>query len=150
MKGTWQGSGTWQTSGGGGGLVALVVVLAISVAVLHAIWHAIVEAAEIAALVVVSAIGAAALVGVTYAALRIRAYVLEQRARREVRPNVIRLSKTAVQSRPGPGSLWTAEMDSPPALEPPAVRLHPDQLAELAAILRRSQRPEQQEEGTAR
>ena len=84
MKGTWQGSGTWQTSGGGGGLVALVVVLAISVAVLHAIWHAIVEAAEIAALVVVSAIGAAALAGVTYAALRIRAYVLEQRARRPI------------------------------------------------------------------
>ena len=61
-----------------------MVVLAISVAVLHAIWHAIVEAAEIAALVVVSAIGAAALAGVTYAALRIRAYVLEQRARRPI------------------------------------------------------------------
>ena len=31
---------------------------------------------------------------------------------------------------------------APPALEQPAVRLHPDQLAELAEILRRSQRPE--------
>jgi len=94
-RGTWQGSGTWQTTGGGGrrGLVALVVVLVIAAAVLHAIWHTIVEAAEIVALVVVSAIGAAALGGVAYAALRIRAYVLGQRARRPVpvRAEVIQL-----------------------------------------------------------
>ena len=142
MKGTWQGSTARQTSGGGGGLVALVVVLAISVAVLHAIWHAIVEAAEIAALVVVSAIGAAALAGVTYAALRIRAYVLEQRARRP-----ISVRAEVVDVFPHPDS---APIAAPRALESPAVRLHPDQLAELAEILRRSQRPEQQEEGTAR
>ena len=129
MKGTWQGSGTWQTSGGGGGLVALVVVLAISVAVLHAIWHAIVDAAEITALVVVSAIGAGALAGVTYAALRIRAYVLEQRARRP-----ISVRAEVVDVFPHPDS---APIAAPRALESPAVRLHPDQLAELAEILRR-------------
>jgi hypothetical protein len=133
MKGTWQGSGTWQTSGGGG-LVALVVVLAISGAVLHDIWHTIVEAAEIVALVFVSAIGAAVLGGVTYAALRIRAYMLEQRAQRPVQ-----VRAEVVDVFPHPDS---APIAAPRALESPAVRLHPDQLAALAEIIRRRQRPE--------
>ena len=92
--------GTWQTDDhGGAGLVALAVVLVIVAAVLHAIWHTIVEAAELAALGVVSVIAAAALAGAAYAALRIRAYVLEQRARRPVpvRAEIIRLGAEPVR-----------------------------------------------------
>lgn len=96
--------------GGGGGLIALVTVLAITGAVLHAIWHTIVEVADIAALVVVSATGAAALGGGAYAVSRIRARILEQRARRPaaVRAEVIPLGTDAAP-----------ETDRP-ALEPPA------------------------------
>ena len=111
-----------------------MVVLGIVAAVIHAIWHTIVEAAEIAAIVVVSAIGAAALAGVTYAALRIRAYVLEQRARRPISVRAEVIDVFPHQE--------SAPIAAPRALESPAVRLHPDQLAELAEILRRSQRPE--------
>ena len=70
--------------GGGGALVAVVVVLAIIGAVIHAIWHAIVEAVEVVALVLVSAAGLAVLAGGVYAAVRIRARVLEARARRTI------------------------------------------------------------------
>jgi hypothetical protein len=81
------------SGGGGGRAIAALVTLAIIGAVIHAIWHTIVEAGEIIALVLASAIGAAALAGVTYGALQVRARVLEQRRRRPVpvRGEVIRL-----------------------------------------------------------
>ena len=46
--------------------------------------------------------------------------------------------RTVIRAVPEPGEL----PGQPPALEPPAVRLHADQLAELAEILRRPGRPE--------
>lgn len=131
MRGTWQGSGTWQTSGGGGGLVALAVVAVVIAAVLHAIWHTIVEAAEIAALVVVSAIGAAVLAGVAYAVLRIRARMLEQRARE---PITVR----SVVVKPGAEPGGQVPHYAAPALSAP-VRLPQDQLEELAELIRRGQ-----------
>jgi hypothetical protein len=78
---------------GGGELVALVVIVAIIGAVVHAIWHTIIEAAEIVALVLVSAAGLGLAAGGIYLAVRIRARQLEARARRPVpaRAQVIRL-----------------------------------------------------------
>jgi hypothetical protein len=58
--------------GGGGGLVALAVVLVAAAAVLHAIWHTLVEVAEIAALTVVSVAGLAAVAGIGLLAHRAR------------------------------------------------------------------------------
>ena len=52
--------------------------------------------------------------------------------------------RTVIRAVPEPGVLTGQQA----ALEQPAVRLHPDQLAELAEILRRSQRPAV-EEGTS-
>ena len=105
--------GTWKTEGGGlggAGLIALVVVLAIAAAVLHAIWRTIVEAAEIAAVTVIAVIAAAVLAGAGYAALRIRRRVLEQRARRPVpvRAEVVQLGAEVVRAA-----------DRQPALEAP-------------------------------
>ena len=70
--------------GGGGALIAVLVVLAIIGAVVHAIWHQLVEAVEIVALVLVSGCGLAVAAGGVYAAVRIRARVLELRARHTV------------------------------------------------------------------
>jgi hypothetical protein len=64
----------------GGGLIALVVVLAVIGAVIHAIWHTIVEVAEIIALTVLSLTGLAAVAGIGYVALRIRASITRSRA----------------------------------------------------------------------
>ena len=58
--------------GGGDGLVALAVVLVAAAAVLHAIWHTLVEVAEIAALTVVSVAGLAAVAGIGLLAHRAR------------------------------------------------------------------------------
>jgi hypothetical protein len=66
---------------GGGGLLALVVVLAVAAAI-RAAWHAIVTALEITAYVAASIAAAAMLAGAAYAAVRIRRHVLEVRARR--------------------------------------------------------------------
>jgi biotin transporter BioY len=64
----------------GGGLIALVVVLAVIGAVIHAIWQTIVEVAEIVALTVLSITGLAAVAGIGYVALRIRASIARSRA----------------------------------------------------------------------
>jgi hypothetical protein len=66
--------------GGGGALVAAVVILAIIAAVIHAIWHTLVEIAEIAAWTVLGIAGVAAAAGIGYAALRVRASVTSRRA----------------------------------------------------------------------
>ena len=91
-----------------GGLVALVVVLAVIGAVIHAIWHTIVEVAEIVALTVLSMTGLAAVAGIGYVALRIRASITRSRA------------------QTGPEAVITGEVthDSihvghPPAIAPP-------------------------------
>ena len=102
---------------GGGLLVALVVIGA----VIHAIWHALVEAAEIAALTLLSAAGLAAVAGLVYTAVRIRARAVASRERQTIpaRAEVIRLGAVP-------------EHD---AIKPPRVYLNvtPEQ---LAAILR--------------
>jgi biotin transporter BioY len=64
----------------GGGLVALVVTLAVIGAVIHAIWRTIVEAAEIAALTVLGITGLAAVAGIGYVVLRIRTSMARSRA----------------------------------------------------------------------
>jgi hypothetical protein len=79
--------------GGGGALIAVLVALAVVGAIIHAIWHTLVEAAEIAALTVLSLAGLAAVAGLGYAALRVRARMASPRAQRviPVRAEVIRL-----------------------------------------------------------
>lgn len=92
----------------GGGLIALVVVLAVIGAVIHAIWHTIVEVAEIIALTVLSLTGLAAVAGIGYVALGIRASIARSRA------------------QTGPEAVITGEVihdsinvDHPPAIAPP-------------------------------
>jgi len=84
--------------GGGPVLIAVLVVLAIIGAVVHAIWHQLVEAVEIVALVLVSGCGLAVAAGGVYLAMRIRARQLEVRARRTVpaRAQVIRLGEPPI------------------------------------------------------
>jgi hypothetical protein len=115
-------------SGGGG--VVLLVVLA-----LVASRGGGISAGLLIVVIVLAVVVALAIAGT--------AAVLVHRARQEAaRPNVIRLSQTPVTKMPPRGEFLTAGFDTPPVLEQPAVRLHPEQLAELAEILRRDQRPE--------
>jgi hypothetical protein len=65
-------------SNGGGGL-AVVVVLAILAAVLHAIWRQLVEVVEITGLVILGMLGLALGAGAVYAGVRIRRRVLDAR-----------------------------------------------------------------------
>lgn len=60
--------------------MALLTVLAVIGAVVHAIWHTIVEAAEIIALTVLGITGLAAVAGIGYLVLRIRASIARSRA----------------------------------------------------------------------
>jgi len=89
--------------GGGGALIAVLVALAVAGAIIRAIWHVLVEAAEIAALVVVSAAGLAAAAGLGYAALRVRASIVS--SRREAAPKAVIIS--------------SIDRSQPPAIEPP-------------------------------
>jgi len=80
---------------GGGGLAALIVVLVVIGAVIHAIWHTLVEVAEIAAWTVLGAAGLAAIAGLVYAAVRVRASVTTSRPGRVIPAEVIRLGTPA-------------------------------------------------------
>ena len=110
---------------GGGGLVLLIVVVLLAGGHGGAVSGALVAVLIAAALIVV--LGVAAL-----------AALLVHRVRRPAPGNVVQIPGPA---RPAWSSLDPA--DAPRALEPSReVRLEPGQLAELAEILRRSQRPE--------
>ena len=113
-----------ETSGGGG--VVLLIALALLAA--HGGGISAALAAVVIALVVAVVLALAGLGG-----------YLVYRARREVRPH-FRQVVQAPLVRDQSSALAAA---APPALEQPAVRLHADQLAELAEILRRTERPEQ-------
>ena len=58
MRGTWQGSGTWKTTGGGGGLVLIVALVLIGSGAASAIASAVVTL-----LIVIGAVIGAALLG---------------------------------------------------------------------------------------
>ena len=85
-----------------------------------------------------AAVVIALVVAVVLAVAGLGAYLV-YRARREVRPHF----RQVVQAPLVRDQTSALPATSLPALEPPAVRLHPDQLAELAEILRRTERPEQ-------
>ena len=91
-----------------GGLIALVVVLAVIGAVIHAIWHTIVEVAEIVALTVLSITGLAAVAGIGYVALRIRASLARSRA--QTGPKAVIVSEVTHDS---------INVGVPPAIAPP-------------------------------
>jgi hypothetical protein len=84
-------------SSGGGGLAVALIALAILAAVLHAIWRQLVEVVEITGLVILGMLGLALGAGAVYAGVRIRARVLEVRARRAIpaRAQVIQLGRPA-------------------------------------------------------
>jgi hypothetical protein len=107
-----------ETSGGGG--IVLVVVLA-----LVASHGGGISAALLIVVIVLAVVAAAAAAGTVA--------VVVHRGRQEVRP--------APSLAPRPVLRAEVLGDPHPAIEP--VRLHPEQLAELAEILRRDQRPEQ-------
>ena len=92
----------------GGGLIALVVVLGVIGAVIHAIWHTIVEVAEIVALTVLSITGLAAVAGIGYVTLRIRASIARSRA--QTGPKAVIVSEVTHDS---------IHVGHPPAIAPP-------------------------------
>lgn len=108
-----------ETSGGGG--VVLVVAMA-----LIAGGNGAISAAAVAILITIAvliAVSIAAVVG-----------LVVYRARREWQP--VQTSRRAAGGFTAPVVHEVRPHLAPPALEAPAVRLHPDQLAELARILR--------------
>ena len=112
-----------ETSGGGGGILLIALALIAG----HGSGISAALVAVVIALVVAVALVVAGLGG-----------YLVYRARREVRPRfrqVVQAPLVRDQSSVLPAA-------AAPALEQPAVRLHPDQLAELAEIIRRQRRPE--------
>ena len=126
MRGTWEGSGTWKTSGPDGGLVLAVIAAAVVIgsgaaaAIASALVTLIVVAAVVMVLAVLGMIGL-----VVY---RVR----QDRPRRAITPPAVYQVPRAAQQR--------LEAPQPLAIEPPReVHLHitvsPEQ---LAAILRHS------------
>jgi hypothetical protein len=85
MRGTWQGSGTWQSGGSGGGkaaLVVLAVVLAAAVAkpvtaAAGSVARVVAEVLTVAVVVVASLAGLAVFVGLALVAVRIRRRILD-------------------------------------------------------------------------
>jgi hypothetical protein len=71
----------------------VLVVLAVVGAVIHAIWRTLVDVAEIAALVVLSAAALAAVTGIVYAILLVREHAATRQARqnRPARPVAARV-----------------------------------------------------------
>jgi hypothetical protein len=91
---------------GGGGLVLVVVVLAILAAAVHAAWHAIVTALEIAAYAVCAAAAAAAIGALVYLATSVRARHVAQDLDRRVIPARAEIVEL--------GPPWRPAIDAPP------------------------------------
>jgi hypothetical protein len=98
--------------GEGGVLVVVLVVLAVAAAIIRAIWHTLVELAEITAAVVAGICGVAAVAGLVYLALRVREVV---RARQH-RPIAVRLMSSATEVPP---TTLRASQPRTAAIEPP-------------------------------
>src|SRR5439155_794610 len=110
-RGTWQGGGTWQTSGGGGGLVLVVVIIA-ALAIGSGAASAAVSALEVILIVLGAVIALAVLGGVAWLVYRTRsAPAPSDRPGRplEARP----VYKLPPDPRP------ELEESSKPAIEPP-------------------------------
>jgi hypothetical protein len=73
-------------SGGRSGAIGALAVVLVAAAAIRAAWHAIVDAVEITALVVVSAAGLFLLGFLTYAAVTIRRHVITRRPAPELGP----------------------------------------------------------------
>jgi hypothetical protein len=104
--------------GGGVGVVALVVVLAIAAAVVRAAWHAIVGALEIAAYTAASIAAVPMVAAAVYAVVRVRRRILEVRAGR-ISPRVRAVITDVKAGRPVSIPAGPAR----PALEAPGPRL---------------------------
>lgn len=83
---------------GGGGLVVVLVVLAVAGAIIHAIWHTLVEVAEITAFTVLGIAGLAALAGLGYAVMRVRASIA--RPRQQAAPKAVIIASTITRQPP--------------------------------------------------
>lgn len=127
MRGTWQGSGTWQTTsgGGGGGGLAVVVVIVVAAVLGGGAASAIASALEVILIVIGSLIGLAVLGGIAWLVHRTR----QDRPRRPIAaPVVYRLP---------PAEAPRLEAAQPLALEPPReIHLHlhgltPDQITAI-------------------
>jgi hypothetical protein len=117
-----------ETSGGGG----IVLVGAIA---LIAGGNGTISAAAVAVIVTLAVVIALAIGGLVA--------LLVYRAR-QVRPHFTYRAEPVTEIRASRADLPAQTLQdlgefAPPAIEAPAVRLHPDQLAELAAILRHQQ-----------
>jgi hypothetical protein len=123
-RGTWQGSGTWQTTGGGGRLVLAVIAAAVLIG--SGAASAIASALVTILIVIGSIIGLAVLGGIAWLVYRARQ---DRPGRPIVSPAVYRLPPGAPPRLQGPGR---------PALEPGReLHLHLTVSADqLAAIMR--------------
>jgi hypothetical protein len=90
---------------GSGALVAVLVVLAVIGAAIYHVRRGIETAIEITGLTLLSMAGLALITGGVYAAVRIRAHVLEARTRRTIpaRAQVIRLREPPIVTGPATG-----------------------------------------------
>ena len=123
MRGTWQGSGTWKTTSGGGGLVLIVVLVLIGSGAASAAVSALVTILTIIGAV----IGAAILGGIGW---------LVYRARQPRRGEPIAARAVYQVTAAAPERL---EASQPPAIEPPRevhVHIHVADAAQAAAIIR--------------
>jgi len=115
-RGTWQGGGTWQTSGGGGGLVLIVVIAAAAVLGSGAASAA-VSALVTIAIITGAVIALAVLGGIAWLACRARSALAP--SDRPGRPAAARpVYKLPPEVRP------RLEESSKPAIEPPRNEQH--------------------------
>jgi hypothetical protein len=98
--------------GGGGALIAVLIALAVTGAIIRAIWHTLVEVAEITAFTVLGAAALAAAAGLVYVALKVR----EATRARHDRPIAFRVVSVAAEASPralGSSQPRTAAIEPP-------------------------------------
>jgi hypothetical protein len=122
-RGTWQGGGTWQTSGGGG-LVLVIIVAALAVG--SGAVTAAVHALEVAVIVLGAVIGLAVLGGVALLVYRARSDRPQAASERVPRADVPSAQRPELSA------------NHKPAIEPPQLHLHIDGADPevIAAIMR--------------
>jgi hypothetical protein len=105
---------------GGGGLAAVVVGLVVVGAVIHAIWRPLVQAAEIAGLVVLGAAALAAVAGIVWVVLLVREHAAVRRTRQD-RPGRPVTARVVIRQAPNAGPPLSPDHNQT-AIEPPRAR----------------------------
>ena len=128
-RGTWQGSGTWKTTGGGSGGLVLIVIIAAAALLGSGAASAAASAIETIAIIIGCTIGLAVLGGIAW-------LVYRARSDRPGRPAAAPATYQLPPARPP-----ALEESSNPAIEPPReihLHFHTADPAEAAAIIRKA------------